>query len=1356
MRLESLLFAGYERLGSGGVSGFVRLITPQGESVRLHSSHPSFPIPSPLHPHPQPLASSSLDCSPAVSLPQPPGSGLIEAVAPPAAVFPADAQRAPPDEVLQHTSTTAAAEAGLSGPPESFIVEFLSSSADSSATQSRVTSSPPSPTPEVAATKDEALGHVPAFPSDTRGSEVDMLNEHSCELKKNMMIASPGNSMMSTFVHGTELTASAASLAELDDALTKCALNLFGGRLPQPPSPSPGPTEASSEWSEAVHYHNAVFLGYDDAGFAYIDAQAFAQRVASPQEWRLCPLPLLVCVPEKLAHFYRRVEPTDKSGKEGHAAGACDSAIRYPVLSRTVVTGIVGGSRELGNARAGCDEMTRATAPLSPASSSSSTSTLAYLSLPLRWKLSACGHAPALDLQHLFQVRPNCVYQLTQPREEVVFLGVALGVPWVRSVIVAAEDGSVGPHAAASSMPWPTVQPPAGYHWKDARAWAEPLVGCHDAHDIRGRYGLVDRALAATEGSLAAAVSGADGSASLSVLPSAVVAAPPKGPCRQAPSLCDCEVEDRNTRASLSPPPSLPSPKPVAATVPLFVKKGTRVFVPGCFGVMLECSTKAALMEAQFGVVHGDRLVSRTRLARATPAPLLGTPMSGRATTPPRPPGPFTVMGFQGRNVLVLLADGREQVAVQIHVTHGVAEVAETFRKLEGTPLPPPALPLEPLSVSASSPAESAMAPGAEEKDSPEKQQPCMPRPVTSIPGREPETVITPAALAAAEAPLVSDDVTETQSAELVLGEAGITTQVVDKDCDVAHRPTKGGDGVADFGEAAEVTVHIPSFALVEDSQAALSGIACVPHAGRSSSTASSTVPTTQGQLELVGETRTTSPGPFSTAAGTPSAHTLDRTVGVVGAWSTTTPPLLELAEEVTVLPAVTSTTDDAPPLRSVSTAGRAETPLNGTGVFEGQAAGPVIEAQGTNRPGERDACLPSDEAVSANVQSHKHSQQEQVLGTHLDAAVEEREPRRQPIRSFSEHLSSDHTPSVIPTPSSSTTHPSQGQQVGSAQKVLSDAEGHFDDNMADDLCLRAAQGSDLEQRVQSASRAHTNNGGEAVVACDLPNLLVLPKLHSNLNPALPSPHNPIRAAEEMASTMTTARWSESPAVGLLHSHCARQSVGCGTQLRERSPPSPAHSVGGSRMSYSPPPALPADCRPAPQSGNGQVMSYPASTSMPCATATAVAPTPFTNFLKAYAIYVLRTHTTLSDDGDGGGDGDDASKQYCNGMASFTNGCAGKTGKSWLCAVRLADMLDFYREQPLTRITEATKIQRRCRATWRDAMIFNPAFPASPVEGDVQVAKFKASASTTVFEELCVDELVSLLSIVHRPAREAR
>ncbi|XQJ25391.1 hypothetical protein NXY56_001324 [Leishmania guyanensis] len=1425
MRLESLRFVGYEQLGSGD-GGFVHLITPQGGRVRLYPSRPSSLVAlSPLLP--QPPASRHLAYPPSPLLPQPLGCKPTQKVATPTAAL-ADARQVLKDAAMPHASTAAVVPLA---PPEGFEVEFsFLSSEESSAELSRATSrgaSPPPQPAEAAATETECVDHAPTDTADTGGGEPTVLDDTTGELEGRAL---EENFIPHTFVHGTELTASATSLAELDDELTKCALILFDGRIPQSP-PLLGQAEAPPRWSEAVNYHRAVLLGYDDAGFAYIDGQAFAQRVSPPQGWRLFPLPLLVCVAARLSHFYRDAELADRAGEQSTDPGISGSALRYPVLPRPARTTTAGGSGEFESGWLSRNSSTCATvfpppypAPASgepPVSMSSGTTppassltSLTYLSPPLRWTLPTCGHAPMLDLQELFQVQPSRVYQLAQPPGEAVFLGVALGVPWIRPVVLAtatpssvsssspvAERRGAMPHETAPLTSSPGSQPPAGYRWKDMFAWAVPLVGCHDASEIRARHGLIDPTPAATDVLPAAAVADTQGSATPSVPPSAVVGAVLEG-SEQAPSPQTNEADDESSRTSAplspppqspSPPPQSPSPKPLTAAAPFFVKEGTTVFVPGRFGVMLECNTKPALMVAHFGVAHGDRLVPRALSTHPAAAQLSGTPKPGEAPTPPLPSGSLTVMGLHGRNVLVLLADGEGQTAELIHITRGAAEVAEAFRKVAGAPLSPPALPLEPLSVPAFSLESTNITDSAaavhlvvEDEDSQERPQrlekerwdgeaASMLRGATWISTEETDAVIVPSSIPSGEVPLSMYEAAETQGAEEVREEVGTATPVVDGAWNGVPPPIKAVMP-ASRSEAGEGGAHSSSDRIMDIWQAAPTSAASAQHACQWSSATSSSVSATspesqalpQGQHQRqqqslskqIAEAKGNNSGPSIARVDPSSTLTEEVAVQATEVCPTSAEQLVDPAEELTVVSVVTPTTSGAPPLMTVSAANHTTTSPSGEVVVEAKAVSFVVEAASTSTPSEKDVLLHNLEVVPADARLHEnldlqllekeHSVRDDEMGLHLkhDGSL------------LAQALSSNPTPSVRLTPSSSMTQPSKWHPTDDVLEKSLAAEEHFNSDGADVYRLHAAQTSDHEERNQHSSGAHAGDDSASDAAFHLRSLLAPPQQQRWVSEARSSLHSAISANEEVATTTATTQSLELSSTVMPRSHYAEEAVVGGAA--RQTPPSPllAHPAMTFASSCSPPPAGTAACQAASRAGAEQVTSYPSLATPPCSVAfgmqhystaksseaaTASIPTPFTNFLKAYGIYVLSTHGALS-----GGE----SRQLPNETSPHMGEHAAQTGEPSWGRVELSSILSFYRAQPLARIMEATAIQRRCRAAWKAAITSRPTSAAPQAVNDLQVCKLKASASTTVFEELCVNELVSLLSIVHHPLPE--
>ncbi|KAG5505935.1 hypothetical protein JIQ42_06730 [Leishmania sp. Namibia] len=1412
MRLEPLLFAGYERLDSG--SGAVRLITPQGGCVLLHPSHPSFLVASPslneqmwlsAHPThlPPPPPREPLGCEP------------IHNNTVPAAAL-AEAKRALEGAAMPHASTSAAAM--LPTPPEGFEVEFFSSlsSAESSVAPSCAASRGASPPPEAAAPKDRDAGRAPADTASAEGGQPPVLDETAGARERRSSEESP---VLHTRVHGTELVASPAVLAELDAELTRRALVLFDGKLPQLPPPPPGQAKAHPQWAEVVNYHRAVLLGYDDAGLAYLDAQALAQRSPPPRGWRLCPLPLLVCGVTELAHFYRDADPADRRSERSTVAGASESAARYPVLPRPARAAATGSSGGLENARPNHND--RARTPLAPplhptpASGESppfTTSTIAplvpssklhpYLSPPLRWSLPACGRAPTLDLQQLFQVQPNCVYELGRPPEEVAFLGVALGVPWIRPVTLAttAASGStplpmaprfgVEVDATAPSTSLPASQPPAGYRWKDMCVWAEPLVGCHDAHDIRGRHGLAGPTPAATGVPSTAAVAGAEGSAPHSAPPPVVAGAPPKE-TEWAPSPTS-EATGKNGKRSPPPPPS---PRRLTAAAPLFVKEGHSVFVPGRFGVMLECNTNPALMAARFGVVHGDRVVARALSPHGAAAPLSDTPNRGKLVTPPLPPGPLMVMGLHGGNVLVLQGNGEGQEAVRVRVTHGVSEVSEAFRKVSGAPLPPPALPIEPLSMPASPP-ESPTASGAvgashlvaEGEDSLEQRQvsemeqwedqadPMRSEAIGTF-TEVADTAATPAAAAAAssEAQCGMNAAADTQGVGAACEDAGIAAPMADGGWNGVSSPAKAAI-LADPNQVGTNAASFSSEGALGAPQVTSMMAEATPRARRWSSTTSSSASAAssdsltpkrlqqqqQSLLNQAAEEKTNHLGLSMARARALSTPMQDMVVEATGAWPTSAAQLLQPAEEVTVVPVVTPTTADAPLLMIMPAVDCDAPSIRCEVVFEAEADRGSVEAASTDPPRDGDMRFHAHEVGPADARPHEVPLLQLLAKDRsvLEGGTEQHPPQGSSV-SVPSH-SSGRMPSGLPAPSSAMPQPSERQHADEVQEATLDARTQSIDAAGDIYRRRAGLENEDEERTPHARRVDADDDGALSAALYAPSLLTPPQPQPWANQAPPSSHAVTPSSEEVAATAGRALSPKLPEVTMPRSCHAEKVLECCAAPPAPPPPLTARPAVTCVPPYSSPTADSAEHWTATQSRTRQVTSYPTLASPPCAAAvgrqhcstateskkiTAAISTPFTNFLKAYAIYVLSTYVELS-----GGE----SKQLRSCAAPSVSGHATETSEPLQGAVTLAAILDFYREQPLTRIMEATAIQRRCCAAWKSTITSRCASAALPFANDMPLCKLKASASTTVFEELCVSELVSLLSILYHssPMRE--
>ncbi|KAG5510436.1 hypothetical protein GH5_06636 [Leishmania sp. Ghana 2012 LV757] len=1413
MRLEPLLFAGYERLDSG--SGAVRLITPQGGCVLLHPSHPSFLVVSPplheqlrLSAHPTHLPSSppreSLRCEP------------IHNNTVPAAAL-AEAKRALGDAAMPHASTSAAAM--LPAPPEGFEVEFFSSlsSAESSVASSCATSRGASPPPEAAAPKVRDAGRAPADGASAGGDQPPLLDETAGARARG---SSEESLVLHTRVHGTELVASSAVLAELDAELTRRALVLFDGKLPQPPPPPPGQAEAHPQWAEVVNYHRAVLLGYDDAGLAYLDAQALAQRSPPPRGWRLCPLPLLVCGVTELAHFYRDANPADRRSERSTVADASDSAARYPVLPRAARAAAAGSSEGLENARPNHNGRARTplAPPLHPTPASGepppfTTSTIAplapssklhpYLSPPLRWSLPACGRVPTLDLQQLFQVQPNCVYELGRPPEEVVFLGVALGVPWILPVTLATATASgstrlpmaprlgVEVDATAPSTSLPASQPPAGYRWKDMCAWAEPLVGCHDAHDIRGRHGLAGPTPAATGVHSTAAVADAEGSVPHSAPPPVVAGVPPKE-TERAPSPTS-EATGKNGKRSPPPPPS---PRRLTAAGPLFVKEGNIVFVPGRFGVMLECNTNPALMAARFGIVYGDWVVARALSPHGAAAPLSDTPNRGKLVTPPLPPGPLMVMGLHGGNVLVLQGNCEGDEAVRVRVTHGVSEVSEAFRKVSGAPLSPPALPIEPLSMPASPP-ESPTAPEAvgashlmaEGEDSLEQRQ------VSEMEQREDQadpmcstaigtfteiadTVATPAAAAAAassEAQCGMDAAAGTQGVGASCEDAGIAAPMADGGWSGVSSPAKAAI-LVDPNQVGTNAASFSSEGAVGAPEVTPMMADATPHARRWSSTTSSSASAAssdsltpkrlqqqqQSRLNQAAEEKKNHSGLSMARARALSTPMQDMVVEATGAWLTSAAQLLQPAEEVTVVPVVTPTTADAPPLMTLPADECAAPSIRREVVFEAEADRCSVEAASTDPPRDGDMRFHAHEVGPADARPHEVPllQLPAKDRSVLEGGTEQHPPQGSSV-SVPSH-SSGRMLSGLPAPSSAMPQPSERQHADEVQEATLDARTQSSDAAGDIYRRCAGLENEDEERAPHARRVYADDDGALSAALYAPSLLAPPQPQPWANEAPPSSHAVTASSEEAAATAGRARSPKLPEVTMPRSCHAEEVLECCAAPPAPPPPLTAHPAVTCVPPYSSPSANSAAHSTATQARTRQVTSCPTLASPPCAatvgrqhcstataskTITAAISTPFTNFLKAYAIHVLGTHVELS-----GGE----SKQLCNGAAPRVSGNATEPGEPLQRAVTLAAILDFYREQPLTRIMEATAIQRRCCAAWKSTITSGRASAALPFANDMPLCKLKASASTTVFEELCVSELVSLLFILYHssPIRE--
>ncbi|KAK7193959.1 hypothetical protein NESM_000307600 [Novymonas esmeraldas] len=1271
MRLEPLTFVGYERLHSNGV---VHLVTPQGGHVRLHPSPPA-----------EQIAAAGGATSTAAAAPPP-------SARPPTRASPA----APSLPKTGAERPTASATDVPAAPPDDFAVEFLSSSSFSSRSASSVTSSRASSPPPATTAADgddggdaAAAAEATAALSSPRGSD-----SHTVAI-------------LSHADHGTVLTAS-ASASELEAELTRCALLLFGGKLPQqqqqqpPPAPAPERETPPPRWSEAVNYSRVVVLGYDDAGLVYLDAQAFAQPVPPPQRWRLCPLPILVCSAALLGQLFDYAAPEVQeagaittNGTAATAHDAADGELRYPVMPRPVAAVPGGGD---GGPRASLPPprpvpTSGMPPPPPPPPRSAPTSTpLVYLSPPLRWRHPACGSAPPLDLRRLFDVQPHRVYRLAHPPEEVVFLGAAFGVPWVRPVVPAAAATAT----AAALLPRgsPSSQPPAGYSWKDPRGWAEPLTGCHDARDIRHRHGLVDDAPAAAAAVVDASSTGADGEAVADEAPAAAGGATqaledrPTPP--PSPSALNVPSHSTSGAASLPPPPPLPLPLPPPA--PTFVKEGNSVFVPGRFGVMLECSARPALLEAQFGVVYGDRLVSRASPPHAGAAALM-------------------VLGAHGRHGLVLLGDGPGQSATQVHVERGAAEVAELFRKVEGASLPPPALPLEPLTPPAT-PTEPPTLPAADSNmcvaDTGGLDVSAMRQPRPALVLSEPQEEKGDPAMPLPNAATIIFDgdaaATAQRGEHVESGVDGAVTCVGTDETTSDAAAADAGPGVVAAGDGNDLPLAAPAEVPQDGDVPALAA------------TASAAADSEAGLLEVVPASlteRSSSAAPCAFSSGASSQLEVMQPPPVDSDQAGQTPAAEALASRAS--PANTPMPEPALHPR--------EAPEMGSGGLVEVDCGPIADGVPSGRRTDASASDDGssvDEAAPATAAPPPPSapRPPPLAGVMAMVEGETGHPQQQPHhRSASATLPSslDHTPSLLPTPSASMPHVSVRPPLDSAQ----------------DTSLVAAT---------PVARGCVDTVGVADGLCsDSPPLP--PPSPSAAAAAVRPPHEPLQESGDLLSSSVAATpahaettnatprsSSESPAAVMPASYGPPVEA---APPPEAAPPSPPPYASVTPLSYSPPPTGPAGGRTAPRATACQVTSYPASTSPPWAavglpygsvasTATAATPTPFTNFLKAYAIY-----SAAADDAE-------------------TRRRAGQHGRG------LDSMLDFYRARPLARITEATARQRRCRAAWAVAAGFRPttATATADVERGLQVRKLLASASATTFDDLCVDELVSLLALV--------
>ena len=1582
LRLEPLIFVGYQHQQTGlpgvapHVSGLVHLVTPQGAPVLLH------PGPVPASPRP-PLGSANdiTNTSSSTSqkpLPPPPdmhgaANGKVQA-------SPSDTAAAAEesDALLKVLTTTSA-------PPENFQVEFvLSSSSFSSSSSSPPSSSnsafssrsssarPTRDTPTVAEGQEGATREAAKQSNDERKSGEAAAREEAAPLATSEMTqithraeadlesvhSGDDVALPPHYEHGLELFLRAEWNARVNAALTQCALKLFNGRLPQQQQQQQQQQQEANTaaqpkqemWSEAVHYHRVVVMGYDTAGAAFLMAVPFAQTVPPPQSWRLCPLPLLLCPVSQLTRLYTEAQEKADAAEQQPMSphGRTPSyEYRYPVLSRSSREGGAGSLQGSRTASPPSSSVTSAPPrgglplspppppppPLPPSSSFSSlsppvtaltrlgtsaagspTSANAYLSPPLRWNFTAIGHIPELNLQQLFQITPDRVYRLTRPAGEVVFVGVACGVPWVREAVRVA--GSAAPldagrgialhtHANTTSTTAPThaAGPPAGYRWKDRLGFVMPLVCCHDARDLRVRHGLVEETTTGTASTSTAATtrvagplqSGVEGSGDVpagegapaaadTALPSsqnsttsspssaAVVCAlsPANGEVSEAAMKADGGADQQQPQQQQSqqqqdsekrgvtptppppPPSSLASPPP-ASSAPLFVKEGTVVFVPGRFNVMLQCIAKPSLLAEQFGVVHGDRLLPR---ASKTP------------TTTSSPVGvTVTVMGVHNRNVLVVLADGERQ-ATQIAIRRGVQEVAELFQKVAGAPLPPPALPLEEDSLTQSSTsmndaatltceaekdgthegaarnaeaacdgADSAVEKEEEEvaKDVSDDAAPERAESTNMCIKERNEVTVEGAVAAAAEE--------EGEEAEEEAGDSATAATTATPDAvklTIPNATERDPDTAtpfmthADEGEEEDggVEVTMPSDPLA-DAQATPTLASTTPRLRISGTlppppSSSSSCPLTEkdapvqppplssppvdtplvatGEGEAAEEDKkgdaereekgeaTTALIPTEAAVENPMGESDEETV------PSPTALLLSHAEDVTVTsanaPADQSEQQQLQRLQreseTLGTAKGAENEEQMTTLDDGGAGSAEAAAVSSlDHSFQNSTAAAVAPAVAATSPAHEEEEEEQqpplmpVSDSSLPAT--QAEDKRECSHS-AQVLSSDHTSSVLPTPSASLARRLQSERDHEDEYALHDGEHYVS---------VAAEKPSQPASVEAARGVRAVMGAPVAAPQVVPHLQLL---HSS-NPAghahpfaTPQPMGDSDKLNTAATTITAhdssaARSSESPAAVMPESYYAELSAAAAE------PPHHQHSEGGPHgaarhaphlvppppprqqqqqqqqqqplpharaqalatplavrangalyqevftPSYSPP-AGPADGHTVPRyylppgdvhscrgdaeaSDSASVNPRPFSmmTATTTVASTAVTPTPFTNFLKAFAIYSFRA-SSKQESAVG-----KINLRY-DGNGSSTTGSPPPPPLPGLPLI-----LDFYRAQPLARVVAATEAQRQCRVAWGGV-------------GNTAVQQLKRSASTAVFEELLVDELVALLDLV--------
>lgn len=124
-------------------------------------------------------------------------------------------------------------------------------------------------------------------------------------------------------------------------------------------------------------------------------------------------------------------------------------------------------------------------------------------------------------------------------------------------------------------------------------------------------------------------------------------------------------------------------PPPIAAppdSLPYLIK-GRHLAVAGPFGVSIDCTVNIAAMKEKFGVIHGDRLVARRRRHMLDDAAAAASQTAA------------TVLGIHAGS-LVILYDG-QSTATELRGMSNSDDIAAAFLKLAEVPLPPPAPPIE-------------------------------------------------------------------------------------------------------------------------------------------------------------------------------------------------------------------------------------------------------------------------------------------------------------------------------------------------------------------------------------------------------------------------------------------------------------------------------------------------------------------------------------------------------------------------------------------------------------------------------------------------------------------------------------